>query len=165
MKNHVFRPLIVVIGLVVLVLIVRFFYVPKDFGVHERGYMYGWYREGNVEECKNSVKVKYQGSEYCKDCHADKYESISRSPHVIIQCENCHGPAVQSGPDGKPIGIHPGQIDKLVIDRSRDLCLRCHNANLAYPSSGREKMLTVDPNDHNPGNACVDCHNPHSPSF
>ena len=52
MKNHVFRPLFAVIGIIVLVLAARIFYVPKDFGVHERGYMYGWYRQGNIEDWK-----------------------------------------------------------------------------------------------------------------
>ena len=60
MKNHVWRPLFAVIGMAAVVLVIRAFYVPKDFGVHERGYMYGWYRAGNIEDLKN-VKVKYQG--------------------------------------------------------------------------------------------------------
>lgn len=153
MKNHVFRPLIVVIGLIVLVLIFRFFYVPKDFGVHENGYMYGWYRTGNIEEWKN-VKVKYQGAEYCKDCHADKIESISQSPHMNIQCENCHGPALE----------HPSDPEKLTIDRSRGQCLRCH-AKLPYPSSGRASIRGIDPDSHNTGTECASCHNPHKPSL
>jgi hypothetical protein len=160
MKNHVFRPLIVVIGLVVLVLIFRFFYVPKDFGTHENGYMYGWYRTSNIEDWKN-VKVKYQGSEYCKDCHADKLESISQSPHMNIQCENCHGPA------GTPEGIVHFDQDKspkLPIDRSRGQCLRCH-AKLAYPSSGRKSIRGIDPDKHNTDIECVACHNPHKPSL
>ena len=33
MKNHVLRPLFVFIGIVVLVLVARYLYVPKDFGV------------------------------------------------------------------------------------------------------------------------------------
>jgi hypothetical protein len=58
MKNHVFMPLIVVLGIVALILIARVFLVPKDFGVGERGYMYGWHRAGNQEEWKN-FKVKF----------------------------------------------------------------------------------------------------------
>src|SRR5512140_616593 len=100
MKNHVFRPFIVFLGIVALILIARIFLVPKDFGIGGRGYMYGWHRQGNEEEWKNQIiKVKYQGKEYCKDCHADKYDSINKTPHKIIQCENCHGPA------GTPEGI------------------------------------------------------------
>lgn len=153
MKSHVFRPLVVVISIVCIALIVRAFYVPKDFGVHERGYMYGWYRQGNIEEWKN-VKVKYQGTEYCKDCHSDKYESIMTTPHAIIPCEDCHGPALD----------HPSDPPKLTIDKSRALCLRCHFP-LPYPSTGRANIRGIDPDTHNPDIECVSCHNPHKPSL
>ncbi len=116
MKNHVLRPLIVFIGIILLILLARFVLVPKDFGVGQRGYMYGWHRTGNEEDWKK-FKVKYQGKEYCKDCHSDKYDSINKTPHKIIQCENCHGPA------GTPEGIvhyDADKLPKLPIDRSRD---------------------------------------------
>lgn len=153
MKSHVWRPLYVVIGIVIIILIIRAFYVPADFGVHERGYMYGWYREGNIEEWKK-FKVKYRGEEYCKDCHPDKLESIMKTPHAIIQCENCHGPAID----------HPTEPQKLKIDKSREQCLRCHFP-LPYPTSGRANIRGIDPEKHNPGIECAMCHNPHSPSL
>lgn len=153
MKSHVWRPLYVIIGIVGIILIIRVFYVPADFGVHERGYMYGWYRKENIEEWKN-FKVKYQGEEYCKDCHSDKIESIMKTPHAVIQCENCHGPAID----------HPSDPLKLKIDKSREQCLRCHFP-LPYPTSGRANIRGVDPEKHNPGIECVACHNPHSPSL
>ena len=151
MKNHVFRPLFVVLGIVVLILLARIVIVPKDFGVHARGYMYGWHRKGNEEDWKN-FKVKYQGKEYCKDCHTDKYDSINKTPHRIIQCENCHGPAID----------HPSDPPKLTIDKSRALCLRCHFP-LPYPSSGRANIRSIDPDKHNPDMECSTCHNPHNP--
>lgn len=151
MKNHVFRPLFVVLGIVVLILLARIVIVPKDFGVHARGYMYGWHRKGNEEDWKN-IKVKYQGKEYCKDCHSDKYDSINKTPHRIIQCENCHGPAID----------HPSDPPKLTIDKSRALCLRCHFP-LPYPSSGRANIRSIDPDKHNPDMECSTCHNPHNP--
>ncbi len=151
MKNHVFRPLFVVIGMVILILLARMVFVPKDFGIQERGFMYGWHRKGNEEDWKN-FKVKYQGKEYCKDCHSDKYDSINKTPHRIIQCENCHGPAID----------HPSDPPKLTIDRSRALCLRCHFP-LPYPTSGRANIRSIDPEKHNPGIECSTCHNPHNP--
>jgi hypothetical protein len=151
MKNHVLRPLFVVVGIVVLILLVRMVYVPKDFGVHEQGYMYGWHRKANEEDWK-TFKVKYQGAEYCANCHSDKTTSISKTPHKLIQCENCHGPAVD----------HPSDPPKLAIDRSREQCLRCHYP-LPYPTSGRAKIRGIDPEQHNPGVECSQCHNPHKP--
>lgn len=154
MKTHVYRPLIVVLFIIAVILIAQFLYVPKDFGVHERGYMYGWYRQGNVEEWSNNIKVKYQGTEYCKECHPENYDSIMLTPHAIIECENCHGPAVE----------HPAEPLKLVIDRTRDQCLRCHSL-LPYPTSGRAAIKGVDPDEHNADIECISCHNPHSPSL
>lgn len=154
MKNHVLRPLFVVIGLVIIVLIARLFIVPKDFGVWERGYMYGWHRKGNEEDWK-AVKVKYKfDNEYCKGCHTDKYDSIMKSPHAIIKCENCHGPVLD----------HPSEPAKLQIDRSRQLCLRCHT-RLPYPTSNRANIRGIDPATHNPDIECSMCHNPHKPSL
>ena len=149
MKSHVLRPLWVVLGLIALVLIARYFYVPKDFGVHERGYMYGWFRAANIEDWKK-VTVKYQGSDYCKTCHPEKNESISRTPHALIECENCHGPGLG----------HPSDLPKLTIDKSRGLCLRCHTS-LPYPTSGRANIRGIDPDKHNPDLECVMCHHPH----
>ncbi len=149
---HVLRPLVVFLAVAGAILIARTIVVPKDFGIHERGYMYGWYRTGNVNEWA-SVKMKYQGKEYCQDCHAEEEKQNLSSHHKIIQCENCHGPAVE----------HPSDPPKLAIDKSRGLCLRCHTA-LAYPTSKRAELKGIDPEQHNPGLECVGCHNPHTAS-
>jgi hypothetical protein len=148
--------LIVVIGIVILILLARIVLVPKDFGIGDRGYMYGWHRKGNEEDWKK-IKVKYQGKEYCKDCHSDKYDSINKTPHSIIQCENCHGPASDVTSDH-----YSEQRPKLAIDKSRALCLRCHFP-LPYPTSGRAKIKSIDPDKHNPDVECSMCHNPHNP--
>ncbi len=150
---HVLRPLYVFLGLIGVLLLIRTFYVPSDFGIHARGYMYGWHRKSNEEEWKQ-VRVKYQGKDFCKDCHHDRYSSLIKSPHAIIQCENCHGPAIE----------HPQEPPKLIIDRSRDLCLRCHTY-LNYPTSNRRNINGINPDTHNPGIECSMCHNPHEPQL
>lgn len=151
MKNHVLRPLFVVIGIVILILLARTVLVPKDFGIGERGYMYGWHRKNNEEEWKN-FKVKYMGKEYCKDCHGDKYEAVNKTPHSIIPCEDCHGPAID----------HPSDPPKLSKNTSRAECLRCHFP-LPYPTSHRLKIKGINPDTHNPDIECSTCHNPHNP--
>ncbi len=117
--------------------------------------MYGWHRKANEEEWKN-FKVKYMGKEYCKDCHSDKYESINKTPHRVIPCEDCHGPAID----------HPADPPKLAIEKGKEqkaMCLRCHFP-LPYPSSGRSQIRSIDPTKHNPeAEQCSDCHNPHNP--
>ncbi len=153
MKSHVWRPLFVAIGIVVLILIARQYLVPKGFGIHERGYMYGWYNKNNEEYWKN-ITVKYRSVEYCKDCHTDKFSMIMQTPHAIIQCENCHGPAMD----------HPSNPPKLAVDKSRAQCLRCHYP-LPYPTSARANIRGIDPEKHNPGIECSMCHNPHKPKI
>ncbi|GAB6083711.1 cytochrome c [Desulfuromonas carbonis] len=153
MKNHVWRPLYVVIALVVAILLFRAIYVPKDFGVQERGYTFGFHRLGNEQEWK-AFPAKYKESNYCNECHEDKVGSLSASQHAMIPCENCHGPALN----------HPEDPEKLAIDRSRDLCIRCHSA-LVMPSSGRNNIPGIDPATHNAEMGCSECHNPHNPSL
>lgn len=158
MKNHVLRPLYMSIVVVALILIARAMVVPDDFGVHGqrpdgKNFTYAFYRAGAINYWKN-ISVKYKGREYCAGCHEDKMKEYTNSKHSIIQCENCHGPAMG----------HPDDPAKLTINRSRALCLRCH-ADLGYPHNPRAKIKAIDPQEHNPGNACADCHNPHHPDL
>ncbi|MBI5196377.1 MAG: cytochrome C [Nitrospirae bacterium] len=153
MKSHVWRPLWVAIGLVVVILIARSFVVPSDFGVGDRGFMYSYHRKSNLNEWK-AFKVKYRTKEYCKDCHEDKYKSNMASKHKVIQCENCHGPAIE----------HPENPEKLIVDKSRELCIRCH-AYLPYASSMRSKIKGINPVEHNPDDGCSACHDPHNPDI
>lgn len=152
MKKHIWRPLWVAFGIVVCLLLLRLLLVPDDFGIHERGYMYGWHRSSNAEEWKQ-VTVKYRGSAGCQDCHEENSQSLSASPHAEIPCENCHGPR----------GEHPERPKTLTIDTDRALCLRCHQL-LPYPQSARGKLPGIDGEKHHRGKECVSCHNPHDPS-
>lgn len=153
MKGHVWRPLFVVLGIVVLILLFRMVYVPKDFGSQERGYTFGFHRLSNEAE-QMAFPAKYKESAYCQECHEEKTASLESSQHGMIPCENCHGAALN----------HPEEPEKLAIDRSRELCIRCH-AQLFMPSSGRNDIPGIDPEQHNPGVECSDCHNPHNPSL
>lgn len=153
MKNHVWRPLFVVIGVVIAILLFRAIYVPSDFGAQERGYTFGYHRLSNEQEWKD-YPAKYKETEYCNECHDDKVAELHSSPHAMIPCENCHGPALN----------HPDDPEKLPIDRSRELCIRCH-AKLVMPSSDRNDIPGIDPAEHNVGEMCSDCHNPHNPNL
>jgi len=154
MKNHVLRPLFVVIAGVALLLVVRHFIVPSDFGVEEGGsFTFNYHRLSSNDDWKN-YKVKYRGREYCQECHEEKVEEILASPHSVIQCENCHGPAID----------HPEDPEVLSIETNRLLCRRCH-AFLPYPQSNRADMPAINPEEHNPSENCVECHNPHNPDL
>jgi len=150
-KSHVWRPLFVALGIIAFMLTLRMFLVPSDFGIFERGYMYGWHRKSNEAEWQK-VSVKYKTSEPCKECHEKNYSDIKQSPHADISCENCHGPLLN----------HPDDPRGLPVDRSRQLCLRCH-LKLPYKASDRGSLKGIDPDKHNVGAECVMCHVPHNP--
>ena len=153
MGNHVLRPLWLVLAAIALVLIIRHFLVPDDFGVHGKSFTYNYHRLGNVDEWKN-FKAKYKGREYCQECHDENVAATNASKHRLIQCENCHGPALD----------HPDDPEKLTIDPSRDLCLRCH-ASLAYPDNPRARIKAIEPAKHNVDAASIECHDPHNPNL
>lgn len=153
MKNHVIRPLWVAIGIVILILVIRHFVVPSDFGVHGRNFTYGFHRLSNIEEWKN-FPVKYRGKETCVACHEENAEENNASKHRMLQCENCHGPALD----------HPEEPEALATDTSRELCLRCH-AYLPYPTSQRAAIPGIEPDEHNTDTDCSECHNPHKPDL
>ena len=152
MKNHVWKPLYIVLAIVGTILIIRTVLVPKDFGAHERGYMYGWHRKSSEADWKK-VPVKYKTAKICRECHKDKYDDIKDSPHGSISCENCHGPNYSHPQD--PVGLK--------IDSSRALCLRCH-ALLPYKDSARAKIPGINPDKHYTQAECVMCHYPHDPT-
>ncbi|MDA8168684.1 MAG: cytochrome c3 family protein [Nitrospiraceae bacterium] len=150
--SHTWKPVFVVLAILAAIFIARTIIVPPKFGIWESGYMYGWHNKANEQFWLN-YKAKYKGRDYCNGCHPDKYSAIMNSPHAIIQCEDCHGPAID----------HPDNPPKLAIDKSRALCLRCH-VKLPYPTSHRNDLPGfLNPDEHNPGIECVSCHNPHSP--
>jgi hypothetical protein len=153
MKNHVLRPLWVVLAAIALILVVRHFMVPDDFGVHGESFTYNFHRLSNIDEW-NAFPLKYKDRAYCNECHEDKFQENQASAHGIVQCENCHGAALD----------HPDDPEALEIDRSRDLCLRCHTA-LAYPGSQRNDIPGIDPEMHNTDDKCSECHNPHNPDL
>lgn len=139
----------------------RMIIVPS-FTPANNDYRYQWHRVANQQEWKD-YKVKYQGSTYCQDCHSEQYKKISASVHAKIQCENCHGAAID----------HPDNPQKLQIDKSRALCLRCHSYLSYRPLEYRElekktiELKMVKPDEHYPDEdmQCISCHNPHKADF
>jgi len=151
MKWHVLHPLWVAIGVVGLIVLGGRLLVPDDFGVHGRSFTYGYYRLSSLQDWKD-FSVKHQGRDYCAMCHTENARLLDASVHASIQCENCHGPGAN----------HPGAVQKLTVDTSRGLCLRCH-AYLGYPNSNRGAMPSVVDSEHMGQFECSQCHDPHNP--
>lgn len=130
---------------IVGLMLIRHLLVPDTFG------QYGHYRAKAADEIR-ALPASYAGYQACVDCHDDIYTAKQASFHKGLSCEVCHGPAAQHIED--PENIKPTK------PHGRDFCILCHGYNMSRPS-GFPQIL---PNTHNPGKACLGCHNPHAPT-
>jgi len=101
-----------------------------------------------ISQGQASPPAQYQGSATCAGCHSQNYTALSSSRHANVGCEGCHGPASAH--------IKAGAL--MPVNRSPELCSDCH-----APLPGRKSFPQVTPEEHSPGAACVQCHNPHQP--
>ena len=88
---------------------------------------------------------KFEGKQPCIDCHANN------TPHTDkgVSCETCHGPGAAHSKDF--------DSSKLVVDKTRNACGRCHAMNTAR----RSTFPQVDMAEHHGSQRCVECHNIH----
>src|ERR1017187_10451919 len=107
---------------------------------------------------------KYVGSETCKTCHEDIYNSWEKTPHwkTILDtkggpshqgCEGCHGPGaehVAGGGDKTKIFIFKEHSAKEINDR----CLTCH-------ASGTQQIQAVSSLHAKNDVSCISCYSPH----
>jgi hypothetical protein len=138
-------PLLVLFGLVIAgLVVVRILMVPPSFG------KYGHYRADAVNDIRK-LPESYAGYRVCADCHTDIFDLKQASSHRGLSCEVCHGAASEhaAAPEDK----------KPIVPKGRELCTLCHGYNESRPSGFPQIISTT----HNPGKACMACHNPHSP--
>ncbi len=106
----------------------------------------------------------YLGSEVCKTCHEDIYDSWEKTPHWKTTldtkggpshhgCEACHGPGsahVSGGGDVSKIFTFKDAATKAINDR----CLTCH-------AGGTQHMNALNSEHAKNGVSCISCHSPH----
>lgn len=122
----------------------RILLVPDSFG------KYGHYRADAVDEIETQ-KINYAGYKACLDCHDDIFEQKEKSNHRNVSCEVCHGPA--AGHIEAPDEFTP------TAPRGRGYCPLCHGYNPSRPTGFPQIVTGL----HNPGKACMTCHDPHNP--
>jgi hypothetical protein len=125
-------------------LVARYFLVPKSFGE------YGHYRGLSLTE-NQEKQPRYAGQDICQECHDDVFGLKSANEHSTISCETCHGPGL----------VHTENQDSLPVKPSRrEFCAKCHSLNAARSATN---VAMINPDEHNTGQDCQTCHNPHSP--
>ena len=138
------RVLIMALAIIFTFLLVRFIFVPKDFG------RYGHYRGNSIDEIRDQP-LKHAGSDSCALCHEDRHILWAGSKHRSVNCEDCHGPLNAHTED--PENFKPK------IPQGRDFCILCHGRRISRPTV----FPQIDEQEHHPGMACTECHNPHHP--
>jgi hypothetical protein len=151
--KHIWRIFLLVFFGIGAFMVGRLLFVPKTFG------LYGPYRGANVAE-QRAFPVIVQEPESCDPCHADEILLVKSHGHKTMICDNCH----------IPTGTHVKNDDKAAdmgINRSFELCLRCHQKLAARPGSFPQidavehltqfKMALSD-------TVCLVCHKPHDPT-
>jgi len=108
--------------------------------------------------------AEYVGSDTCKACHEDIYDSWEKTPHWKTTldtkggpshqgCEGCHGPGsahVAGGGDVTKIFVFKNHSAKEIDDR----CMTCH-------AGGTEHMNAINSIHARSDVSCISCHSPH----
>jgi DnaJ-class molecular chaperone len=138
------RLFFVVVILVVGVLLVRAFVVPKSIKESEL-------HRAKTLQAEISRKGKYSDTEVCVECHDEENNKILSGFHKFLSCETCHGAG----------GLHveePGETPPSA-PRKRDYCAFCHSFDPSRPTG----FPQINPIAHNPMKPCISCHDPHAP--
>jgi cytochrome c553 len=163
MPKHIRRLIYLLVGFAVVAVAARNFLVDKSF------YEYGHYRGNAVAEIARD-KPKFQGTQYCKSCHAAQFAQWSKGVHdsakigKAVKCEVCHGPGGGRDPEKNYINaatgpLHPKNLKLVIPTDTAALCTLCHEKLPSRPV--QQAQIVVD--DHAGTQQCTLCHNPHSP--
>jgi len=150
-REHIIRLLIVIVFVVVILFLVRWFLIPQSFG------RYGHYRGDNVKE-QMDLPLVYLESAFCKDCHEVQYNDWKDNGHSSVNCETCHG----------HWEIHNGRVKTMTAIKSDDTCTMCHQKLTGRPDSFPQivsfsKHIEEQEVSEEDILNCLDCHDPHVP--
>ncbi len=108
---------------------------------------------------------EYLGSEICRQCHFDRFESYQNSAHSLAgdprtpagkqECETCHGPGGNhvAGGGGRGVGGMKNFSDAMPVEERNAVCLTCHSRGIVglWPGSVHQSRDL----------ACMNCHDVH----
>jgi hypothetical protein len=153
---------------IIFFIAIRYILIPKSFGE------LGHYRKDALKEI-GALPINYAGSQSCKKCHEDKFNTKQMGFHAHLECEICHGPAYKHATYADTIGGKP-LVDSLKLPKKADraFCAVCHRINHARIKMKNDTINLsvihqIDVKKHNLLDddkkelACIECHNPHDP--
>jgi hypothetical protein len=144
--NHVFRiALLFVLGIGGF-LVLRWWFVPHDFGV------YGHYRAGALED-NRARRIAFAGQAACIECHDAAAAVRAEGRHRYVRCEACHGPLARHA--SGETDVKPARPDP------RETCVGCHAKTGGKPAAFPQVVVR----EHAAADACTTCHVPHKPAI
>lgn len=144
-------PLQVKRVILVFAILLGIMFAAKYFLTPESWREYGPYRGNAIKEIA-AQEAKFVDTETCAMCHDLIANLKMEGEHKSVQCETCHGPGYKHMDDQEK--------NQMEIPEGREFCIRCHAKNLARPQN---MIKQIDAVEHNKGENCITCHNPHSP--
>jgi cytochrome c553 len=134
----------------------KMYFPPTSFGV------YGHYRAASVEDIAAPHPAYHSPDSYAA-AYPKEYATWVGGIHKVVKCQICHttvGKTLQlaSFSPATPIS-NPAALP--AAGDSRKLCVKCHEKIAGRP----DFMPRIDVVSHARGQACIACHNPHSPLF
>ncbi|PIY02817.1 MAG: hypothetical protein COZ21_12195 [Bacteroidetes bacterium CG_4_10_14_3_um_filter_31_20] len=145
MPIQVKRLLIAFALFFIVFFILVYFLFPESWGD------IGPYRSLALKEIADK-EPKYVDTESCTMCHDSIANLKNDGEHKSINCQTCHGVGYKH--------VNEPETNKMDIPKGRDFCARCHALNAARP---KNIIKQVDIIEHNKGEECLSCHNPHKP--
>ena len=119
-----------------------------------------------ISLASQGTSADYVGSETCRECHDDVWDSFSRTVHFQTEgsdqwggvggCESCHGPGSAHVDSGGETSMLFGASDQSTVVARSDQCLSCH-----VESAQGFRYRSAD---HIGGMVdCASCHAAHGP--
>jgi len=156
-SKHIWRVVIILIGVGVFVVSGRSFMLPSSFG------QAGHFRYDSISEYM-AKPLRHGGDASCEKCHEKNFALHETGKHQTVRCEVCHGALSLHVVDGK-------KVADARVPRKYEWCAICHQAQPAKPAG----FPTINIKDHlatmtgspvtdpiDPA-VCLGCHNPHDP--
>ncbi len=137
--------------LIVFAILIGIMFALKYFLTPESWREYGPYRGNALREIA-AQETKYVDTETCAICHDSIANLKMGGEHKSIQCEICHSTGYKH--------VDDPENNEMEIFNSREFCLKCHEKNPARPQN---IIKQIDAIEHNEGEVCITCHNPHQP--
>lgn len=156
MSKHIRRLIALLAILAVAFVAGKLIFPPKSF------WAYGHYRANSVSEIA-AAHPTYVNPDSFSSAYPKEYEAWSTGIHKVVKCQICHIAADKSqyAAFSAEATALPAATTLPMPADTRKLCVKCHEKIAGRP----DFMPQIEVASHSNGQACIACHNPHSPLF